>query len=84
MIVKQPLLQSSVSHDSSGIILICWFAAQETLISSAEIYIFWCIESSKGQYLVEIEFKSLLSLFLLLYQRNNMSDVELNNYLFLL
>ncbi len=27
------LLQSSVSHDSSEIILICWFAAQETFIT---------------------------------------------------
>ncbi len=26
------LLQSSVSHDPSEIILICWFAAQETFI----------------------------------------------------
>ncbi len=26
------LLQSSVSHDSSDIILICWFAAQQTFI----------------------------------------------------
>jgi len=25
--------QSSVSHDSSEIILICWFAAQETFLS---------------------------------------------------
>ncbi len=25
-----PLLQSSVSHDRSEIILICWFCAQET------------------------------------------------------
>ncbi len=26
------LLQSSVSHDPSEIILICWFAAQETFV----------------------------------------------------
>ncbi len=26
------LLQSSVSHDPSEIMLICWFAAQETFI----------------------------------------------------
>ncbi len=26
------LLQSSVSHDPSEIILICWFAAQDTLM----------------------------------------------------
>ncbi len=26
------LLQSSVSHDPSEIILICWFAAQETFL----------------------------------------------------
>ncbi len=27
-----PLLQSSVSHDPSEIIIICWFAAQETFL----------------------------------------------------
>jgi len=30
---REPLLQSSVSHDPSNIILICWFGAQETFIS---------------------------------------------------
>ncbi len=30
--IYQPLLQSSVSHKFSEIILICWFAAQETFI----------------------------------------------------
>ncbi len=29
---QQSLLQSSVSHDPSEIILICWFDAQETII----------------------------------------------------
>ncbi len=29
---QQPLLLSSVSHDHSEIILICWIGAQETLI----------------------------------------------------
>ncbi len=29
---QQPLNQSSVSHDPSEIILICWFSAQETFI----------------------------------------------------
>ncbi len=29
---QQPLLQSSVSHDPSEIILICWFGAQETFL----------------------------------------------------
>ncbi len=28
----QPLLQVSVSHDTSEIILKCWFGAQETVI----------------------------------------------------
>ncbi len=28
--IHLPLFQSSVSHDPSEIILICWFAAQET------------------------------------------------------
>ncbi len=28
----QSLLQSSVSHDPSEIILICWFGAQETFL----------------------------------------------------
>ncbi len=30
------LLQSSVSHDPSEIIIICWFAAQETFLISLE------------------------------------------------
>ncbi len=35
---QQPLIQSSVSHDPSEIIVICWFAAQETfLIINAEL-----------------------------------------------
>ncbi len=29
---QQPLLQSSVSHDPSEIILICWFDSQEAFI----------------------------------------------------
>ncbi len=33
------LLQSLVSHDPSEIILICWFAAQETLIITIIIYV---------------------------------------------
>ncbi len=32
-------LQSSVSHDPSEIILICWFAAQETFIIIIIIYV---------------------------------------------
>ncbi len=38
LIFQQPLFQSSVSHDHSEIILICWFAAQETfhIIINAE------------------------------------------------
>ncbi len=43
------LLQSSVSHDPSEIILICWFAAQETfLIINVE-------NSCAEQHLFEIE-----------------------------
>ncbi len=61
------LLQSSVSHDSSEIILICWFAAPETFLiiisvenSCAAEYVSWCIffkilESSEEQHLYEIE-----------------------------
>ncbi len=60
------LLQSSVSHDPSEIILIYWFAAQENflLLSMLKMNIFcvnhdfrilWWIESSKEQYLFEIE-----------------------------
>ncbi len=30
---QQPLLQSSVLHNPSEIILICWFGAQETFLS---------------------------------------------------
>ncbi len=36
---QQPLLQSSVSHGSSEIILMCWFGAQETLILINVIFI---------------------------------------------
>ncbi len=32
LIFFQPLLQSSVSHDPSEIILTCWFGPQETFI----------------------------------------------------
>jgi len=32
-LIFSSLLQSSVSHDPSEIILICWFAAQETFIT---------------------------------------------------
>ncbi len=31
------LLQSSVSNDSSEIILICWFAAQETVLININV-----------------------------------------------
>ncbi len=34
------LLQSSASHDPSEIILICWFAAQETLLSMLIFFFF--------------------------------------------
>jgi len=30
---QQPLLKSSVLHDPSEIILICWFGAQETFLT---------------------------------------------------
>ncbi len=30
---QQPLLQSSVSHDPSEIILICWFGAEEAFFN---------------------------------------------------
>ncbi len=63
----QSLLQSSVSHDPSEIILICWFGAQETFLiitnvenlnNFVETMIFftivWLIESSKEQHLFEI------------------------------
>ncbi len=30
--IQQPFLQSSVSHDPSGIILLCWFDTQETSV----------------------------------------------------
>ncbi len=54
------LLQSSVSHDPSEIILICWFAAQYTFLviidvensSAANISVGTKIESSK-EYLFE-------------------------------
>ncbi len=64
------LLQSSVSHDPSEIILICWFADQETsdyyqcwkqlcCFFWKPSYIFcmilWSIESSKEQHLFETE-----------------------------
>ncbi len=60
------LLQSSVSHDPSEIILIFVFAAQETflIINVENIHadysfstnrILWWIESSKEQHLFEIE-----------------------------
>jgi len=42
-----PLLRSSVSHDPSEIILICWFAAQET-------FIIINVESSCVQFLFRI------------------------------
>ncbi len=49
---QQPILQSSVSHDPSKIILICWFAAQESI---------WWKESSKEQNLYEIYFFNNIS-----------------------
>ncbi len=63
------LLQSSVSHDPSEIILICWFAAQETfMIISVEnscAASYYCgnrdtffkdfRKNSNEQYLFEIE-----------------------------
>ena len=57
------LLQSSVSHDPSEIILICWFAAQETFmiiinVENSCVLFFripWWIESSKEQHLSEIQ-----------------------------
>ncbi len=42
------LLQSSVSHDPSEIILICWFAAQETFLIIIDVKTFellWRIEN---------------------------------------
>ncbi len=30
--ILQPFLQSSVSHDPSGIIMLCWFDTQETSV----------------------------------------------------
>ncbi len=58
--------QSSVSHDSSEIILICWSAVQETFIiiiitikiKTVEYILFWIlwwIEKSKDQRLSEIK-----------------------------
>ncbi len=64
---QQPLLQSSVSHDPSEIILICRFDAQGTFLTiinvenrlffqhSSDLYRFWLIESSKEHDLFEIE-----------------------------
>ncbi len=60
------LLQFSVSHDASAIIIICWFAAQETFIFSIKkqylkknmivfCKIIWWIERLKEQHLFEIE-----------------------------
>ncbi len=34
---QQALLQSSVSHDPSEIILICWFGAKETFLINMHI-----------------------------------------------
>ncbi len=34
---QQALLQTSVSHDPSEIILICWFAAQGTFLGCASL-----------------------------------------------
>ncbi len=47
------LLQSSVSHDPSEIILICRFAAQESFLINVAICFrtLWWIESSKEQHL---------------------------------
>ncbi len=58
------LLQSSVSHDPSEIILIYWFAAQETFLLLLSIFktvesflfrILWLIERPKAQHLSEIK-----------------------------
>ncbi len=45
------LLQSSVSHDPSEIILICWFAAQEifiTIINVENSYLIFCGNHNLG------------------------------------
>ncbi len=54
------LLQSSVSHDPSEIILICWLAVQETFIIIIIIIInisrtLWWTERSKYQHLSELK-----------------------------
>ncbi len=58
------LLQSLVSHAPSEIIIICWFAAQETFLIDVEnsytfvetsFRILWLKESSKEQHLFEIK-----------------------------
>ncbi len=69
------LLQSSVSHDPSEIILICWFAAQEKMYSYYQVVllhiffrILWRIERSESLMSLLNNLcwlKVLMSLFLL-------------------
>ncbi len=49
---QQSLLQSSVSHDPSEIILICWFDAQLYIISN--------VKKNFAKYFVRIYVKNLL------------------------
>ncbi len=65
------LLQSSVSHDPSQIILICRFTAQQTFIIINVA--FWWIESSKG-HLFETEiFCNITNVFLVTFHQFNAS-----------
>ncbi len=50
------LLQSSVLHDSSEIILICWFAAQETFLSIINAEKFCFLKRSYYALLQSLEF----------------------------
>ncbi len=81
------LLQSSVSHDSSEIILICWFAAQETFLININVEnsfcgngnifhfrILWCVEILKEQHLFEIEiFCYIINVFTVTFDQFNAS-----------
>ncbi len=51
MSFQQSLLQSSVSHDLTEFILICWFGAQETFLIISSVENSWIVEYSKEQHL---------------------------------
>ncbi len=86
------LLQSSVSHDPSEIILMCWFGAQETFLIiivgnifvEALLKILSWIENSKEKHLFEVEIfckSTILAVYCLLakQQQKNLTDPKLLN-----